>query len=104
VAIWTPHGVSGPETPHCKPWPMTLPAALERQVWQLTLMLFICRLLAGSRRSDFDRRYTWSNLSLFRHFQGVIDLNPQVSHSALQFCMSEQQLNRPQVLRPAIDQ
>lgn len=26
---------------------MTLPAALERQIWQLTLMLFICRLLAG---------------------------------------------------------
>lgn len=61
-------------------------------------------LLAGQRRSDLDRRYAWSNLSLFRHLQCVIDLNPKVSNSALQLRMAEQQLNRPQVLRPAIDQ
>jgi hypothetical protein len=40
---------------------------------------------------------------LFRHLQGVIDLNPQISNGALQLRMAEQQLNRPQVLRPAID-
>ena len=34
---------------------MTLPAALERQVWQLTLMLFICRLLA-------DKHFDWCRL------------------------------------------
>jgi crotonobetainyl-CoA:carnitine CoA-transferase CaiB-like acyl-CoA transferase len=37
---------------------------------------------------------------LFRHFQGIIDLNPQISNGALQLRMAEQQLNRPEVLRP----
>ena len=36
-----------------------------------------------------------SSLGLFRHLQGVIDLNPQISNGALQLRMAEQQLNRP---------
>ena len=55
-------------------------------------------------RPDFDRRYTWSNLGLLCHFQGVVDLNPKISNGALQLRMAKQKLNGPQVLCPAIDQ
>jgi len=34
---------------------------------------------------------------LLLHFQGVIDLNAQVSKSALKLYMTEQQLNRPAI-------
>lgn len=46
----------------------------------------------------------WSDLGLFRHFQDVIDLNPQLSDGAFKLRMAEQELDCPQVFRPAVDQ
>lgn len=37
------------------------------------------------RQSDFDRRYAISNLCLLGHFEGVIDLDPQVSDGTFKF-------------------
>ena len=44
------------------------------------------------------------HFSLFRHFQGVIDLDTQVANCALQLGMSEEQLNCPQIAGPPVDQ
>ena len=46
---------------------------------------------AGGRRFPLD-------LGLLRNFQGVVDLNAEIPHSALQLRMTEQELNSPQVL------
>lgn len=40
-----------------------------------------------------------SNLCLFRQFQGILDLYAKVSHRAFQLGMSEEQLNRTDILR-----
>lgn len=61
-------------------------------------------LRVGQRRSSIDRRSGWSDFCLFRHFQGVIDLDSQVSDGAFKLRMTKQELDRSQVLRPAIDQ
>lgn len=37
------------------------------------------------RRSSLDRCSGWSDVRLFRHFQGVVDLDPQVSNGHSSF-------------------
>jgi hypothetical protein len=44
------------------------------------------------------------HLSLLRHFQCVVDLDPEVTHSALKFGVPERELNSSEVLGPTIDQ
>jgi len=46
----------------------------------------------------------WLHFGLFRHFKGVVNLNAEIAHSAFQFCVAEQQLYRPQILRSPINQ
>lgn len=45
-----------------------------------------------------------SNLSLFRHLQGIIHLDAQIAHSAFYLGVAEKQLNRPQILRSLVDE
>ena len=45
-----------------------------------------------------------SDLGLFRQFQGVIDLDSEISHSAFNFAVAQEQLHGPQVLRSLVDQ
>jgi hypothetical protein len=40
---------------------------------------------------------------MFRHFKDIIDLNTLVPDGPLKFCMAEQELDCPQVLRPAVE-
>ena len=51
-----------------------------------------------------DRRGEWSHLCLLCHFQGIIDFDSQVPDSAFKLCMTKQESDRFQVLRPAINQ
>lgn len=44
------------------------------------------------------------DLRLLGHLAGIIDLDPKIPHCALELAVPKQQLNRPQVLRPAVDQ
>jgi hypothetical protein len=55
------------------------------------------------RRSSLDRCSGWSDVRLFRHFQGVIDLDPQVSDGTFKLRTAKQESHCSQVLRPAID-
>jgi hypothetical protein len=43
-------------------------------------------------------------VGLLSHFQGVVHLNAEVTDRALQLRVPEEDLNGPQVLRPAVDQ
>jgi hypothetical protein len=56
--------------------------------------------------SDHCRRPAAASLDLglFRHFKGVINLNPQVPDCTFKFAVAEQQLYRPQILGSPIDQ
>ena len=45
-----------------------------------------------------------SDLGLFRQLQGVIDLDSEISHSAFNFAVAQEQLHGPQVLRSLVDQ
>ena len=45
-----------------------------------------------------------SDVNLFRYCQGVINFDAEVSDSALDLGMPEQELDSPQVARPPIDQ
>lgn len=44
------------------------------------------RTLAGYRRSHFG---------LLSHFKCIVYLDPEVSHGTFNFCMTQQQLERP---------
>jgi hypothetical protein len=44
-----------------------------------------------------------SNLRLFGHLERTADLNPEIADRALEFGVSQKQLNRPQILSSAID-
>ena len=54
--------------------------------------------------SDRSPAMTRSNLGLLRHLEGIVDLGSQVANRAFQLCAAEQQLHRPKVLRPPVDQ
>jgi hypothetical protein len=45
-----------------------------------------------------------SDINLFRNCQGVIDLDAKISDCAFDLGMPEQELDRPQVARPPINQ
>lgn len=61
-----------------------------------------CLLLAQKRLRPFEIALS-SELDLLRNLQSVIYLNTEISHGALQFGMSEQYLNGPQIPGLAID-
>ena len=42
-------------------------------------------------------------VNLLRHFQRVVDFDPQVAHRAIEFRVAEQQLDRTEVFGPTID-
>ena len=44
-----------------------------------------------------------SERSLFRDLEGVVDFDSQITHATSQLGVAEQQLDRPEVLRPPID-
>jgi hypothetical protein len=41
---------------------------------------------------------------LFRHLKRVIDFNAKITHRTLRLAMTEKQLDRAQILGPALDQ
>ena len=45
-----------------------------------------------------------SDLSLLGHLPRIFNLNAQIPHRALQFCVTEKQLDCAEVLRPPVDQ
>jgi hypothetical protein len=45
-----------------------------------------------------------SDIDLFRYRQGVIDLDAEITYSALDLCMSEQKLDSPEIAYASIDQ
>jgi hypothetical protein len=45
-----------------------------------------------------------SYLGLFRHLQGIIDLDTQIANGTFQFGVPEQQLDSTQILGPPVDQ
>ena len=45
-----------------------------------------------------------SDLRLLRQFEGVVNLDAEVADRALQLGVPEQQLHRPEILRPPVDQ
>ena len=48
--------------------------------------------------------YLKLNLYLLRELKRIVDLNTKVADRALELCVAQQQLYRPQVLRAPIDQ
>jgi hypothetical protein len=56
------------------------------------------------RPLTIDKNNAVINLGLFRHFQGIIDFYTQVPYRAFQFGMPQQQLYRPKILCPSINQ
>ena len=44
-----------------------------------------------------------SDVNLFRYREGIIYLNAEVSYGAFDFCVSEQELNRPQIPGSTVD-
>ncbi len=44
-----------------------------------------------------------SDIRLLRHFQRVVDFNSKIPDGILQLGVTQQQLHRPQVFRPAVD-
>src|ERR1700683_1011596 len=44
------------------------------------------------------------HLRLLRHFESVVDLDPEVADRAFQLCVPEQQLNGPKILGAMVDQ
>ena len=61
------------------------------------------RAAAFWRRSGGSRS-ALSDVDLFGHFQRIVDLDAQVADRAVEIRVTEQQLNRPQVLRATVDQ
>jgi len=59
-------------------------------------------MVAGIGAGHFG--YSFLNFGLFGDFQSIVDFNTQVSNGTFQLGVSEQQLDRPQVLSPTIDQ
>lgn len=59
-------------------------------------------LLAGQR--PIAARPRWSYISLLRHLEGVVNLDAEVTHRALELAVAEEQLHRPQILGAAVDQ
>ena len=51
-----------------------------------------------------DRPAAALDLSLLRHFESVVNLDPKVADCAFQLDVPEQQLHDPKVLRAAVDQ
>lgn len=49
--------------------------------------------MAGQRRSNLNRHSGWSDFRLFCHFQGILDLDPQVSDGAFKLRMTKQELD-----------
>lgn len=45
-----------------------------------------------------------SNLDLLCHLKRIVDLDAEIANGAFQLRIPEQQLYRPKVLRPAVDQ
>lgn len=45
-----------------------------------------------------------SGFRLLGHFQCVVDLDAEVTHSALELGVAEQELHRAEILRSALDQ
>ena len=53
------------------------------------------RLTSGQRGSDLD---------VFGCFQDIIPFDPEMAHGILGLCVSEQELDRPRVLRLTVDE
>ena len=45
-----------------------------------------------------------SDVNLFRYGEGIIDLDAEIAHGALDLGMAEQELHSPQVARAPVDQ
>ena len=61
---------------------------------------------ASARRTEsaLCSKPTKSDVDLLRDSQGILNFNSEVSDGALQFGMAEQELDRANVARPAVDQ
>jgi len=51
-----------------------------------------------------DRLPRSLSLGLFGHLQSIIHLNAKIAYGALQFGMTEEQLDSPQILCPSLNQ
>jgi len=61
--------------------------------------------MAGDRTRRPPPVLKWfSDFGLLRHLQRIIDLDAEVSDRALQLGMTEQQVNRPEILGSPVDQ
>ena len=74
-------------------------------LWQV-FRLVECLKVAGQRPSSSTAATSWTrlHLGLLGDLQRIVDLDPEVSDSAFKFGVPEQQLNRPEILRPPVDQ
>ena len=45
-----------------------------------------------------------SNVDLLGHFQGIVDLDTEVTHRAVEIGMAEQQLYGPEILGSSVNQ
>lgn len=61
-------------------------------------------LLAGKCCNARLPAHHLSNLDRLRDLQGIADFDAEISNGALEFRMAWEKLDRPQVLRPSIDE
>jgi hypothetical protein len=60
--------------------------------------------VAGQRPLQLVADHVILHFSLLSHFEGVIYLNSEIANCTLQFGMPEQEVNRPKILGPSINQ
>ena len=61
-------------------------------------------VLGRSATVAADRLPHSLSLGLFGHLQSIIHLNAKIAYGALQFSMTEEQLDSPQILCPSVNQ
>ena len=60
--------------------------------------------MAGQRPYEVADRTRALDFGLLSHLQRIVDFDSEVANRTFQFRVPKQQLHRPQVLRPPIDQ
>lgn len=60
--------------------------------------------MAGERPSWSPPVGSTSDFGSFSHLQRIVNLDPEITHGALKLGVSKEELNRPQFLRPSINQ
>lgn len=75
--------------------------AASETIWTTSLIGTNRQLEGGQSMSALPGT---SDINLFRYCQGVIDLNAEISHCAFDLGMPKQELDRPEIACPSIDQ